>query len=95
VSDLVVVTAGGAPFDFSSVDLYSSITPIPYVLIGYRGAAPVFTAGGTVPNTFGNFATVAADFTGIDSLVIELSNPIAVNPMGLDNMVVSPRNLEP
>jgi len=48
----------------------------------------------TLPNTFGNFATVvnpqAADV--IDTLVRRLSNPAAIccaNPMGVDNIVVT------
>jgi hypothetical protein len=35
----IQITAGGSPFTFSSVDLYSSITPIPYEFTGLLGAA--------------------------------------------------------
>jgi hypothetical protein len=84
----VRVTAGGSAFRFSSVDLYSSTTPIPYVFTGLTGSTEVFSVSGTVPNTFGNFATVANPSAGdlIDTLVIELSNGMGQNPMGLDNV---------
>jgi hypothetical protein len=93
----VQVFAEGAAFRFSAVDLYSSVTPIPYVFEGYLRETLVFTAAGTVPNTFGNFATVrnpnAADV--ITTLVIRLTNPAigcvgatCSNPVGLDNIVV-------
>jgi hypothetical protein len=84
----VKVTAGGTAFRFVSVDLYSSVTTIPYVFTGLRGSAQVFSGSGTVPNTFGNFATVANPNAGdlIDTLVIELTDGVAQNPMGLDNV---------
>ena len=92
----VSVTRGGSPFVFNAVDLYSSITPIPYVFTGLRNATVVFTQSGTVPNTFGNFATVATASTlPIDTLLISLSNPATgvvccgPNPVGLDNIVVN------
>jgi hypothetical protein len=82
------VTTGGSAFRFSSVDLYSSTTTIPYVFTGLKGATKVFSVSGTVPNTFGNFASVANPNAGdlIDTLVIELTNGVAQNPMGLDNV---------
>jgi hypothetical protein len=50
----------------------------------------VFSVSGTVPNTFGELATVANPDAGdlIDTLVIELTNGTACckNPMGLDNV---------
>jgi len=84
----VKVTTGGSAFRFSSVDLYSSTTTIPYVFTGLKGATKVFSVSGTVPNTFGNFASVANPNAGdlIDTLVIELTNGVAQNPMGLDNV---------
>ena len=86
----VQVTAPGSAFSFVSVDLYSSVTPIPYVFTGLMGSTKVFSVSGTVPNTLGNFATVANPNTGdlIDTLVIELTNGTACceNPMGLDNV---------
>ena len=85
--------AGHAPFRFRTIDLYSSVTPIPYVLTGYRNDAAVFTIDGRLPNTFGNFVTVAnprADAL-IDTLVVTLTNAAAIaNPMGVDNIVLAP-----
>jgi carboxypeptidase family protein/Big-like domain-containing protein len=90
----VLVTASGATFRFSSVDLYSSTTPIPYVITGIASPATVFTIQNTQPNTFGNFATIVNPDAArqVDALVIRLSNPAAPccsNPMGLDNIVLA------
>jgi len=90
----VEVTAGGAAFTFSSVDLYSSVTPVPYTMTGLMNSVPVFTVSDTVPNTFGNFATVTGPNPSakIDRLVIELVNPATPccsNPVGIDNIAVS------
>lgn len=87
------VTAAAGKFAFQSVDLYSSTTPIPYVITGIANAATVFTLEGKQPNTYGNFATIGNPNASvqIDALVIRLSNPAApccANPMGLDNIVV-------
>jgi hypothetical protein len=94
----VVVTAGGAPFAFRSVDLYSSVTPIPYVIIGTRAGTKTFELGDTLPaagvvgNTFGAFRTVTGSTVGlVDSLTVMLTNPAPAccdNPMGLDNIVL-------
>lgn len=92
----IQVFADGAGFRFSAVDLYSSITPIPYVFEGYLREQRVFTVTGTVPNTFGNFATVRNPNAGnmLTTLLIRLTNPSACiigscpNPVGLDNIVV-------
>jgi hypothetical protein len=86
-----VFAAGHAPFRFTSVDLYSSTTPIPYTITGLRNDATVFTVTDTLPNTFGNFRTVMNPHgtDAIDLLTISLSNPAAPccdNPMGLDNI---------
>jgi hypothetical protein len=90
----IEVTASGSPFTFASVDLYSSITTIPYLVTGLRNSTPVFTLAGTVPNTFGAFATVNSSSTQtIDTLRITLSNPATEccsNPVGLDNIVANP-----
>lgn len=95
----VRVTAAGAPFRLASVDLYSSVTTIPYTLTGTLGGNPVFSATGIVPNTFGNFATVTNPFATalIDALVITVTNPAspqcptcAGNPVGVDNIVLRP-----
>ncbi len=91
----IQITTIGLPFTFSSVDLYSSVTPIPYEFTGLLGGSTVFTEVGTVPNTFGSFMTVHVGSVGIiDTLLITLSNPIPgfpafSNPMGLDNVVVN------
>lgn len=82
-------------FKFSSVDLYSSVTPIPYMITGLLNSTPVFSFEGTVPNTFGNFQTVVNSNSNylIDSLTISLTNPAPTccsNPMGLDNITVTP-----
>jgi hypothetical protein len=88
----IAVTDAGAPFSFSSIDLYSSITPIPYTFTGLLNGNMVFTTSGTVPNTFGNFASVSNSHGTdvIDTLQVTLSNPPGLpNPVGLDNIVVS------
>jgi hypothetical protein len=87
----IQVTAGGATFSFKSVDIYSSVTPIPYTITGLRNSTTAFTVAATQPNTFGNFATVVnpQPTIVIDTLVISLSNPVAQNPMGVDNIVVT------
>jgi hypothetical protein len=78
-------------FRFTSVDLYSSITPIPYVFTGSLRGHAMFTESGTMGNTFGNFVRVASAHGNIpiDTLVIRLTNGTACcsNPMGLDNIV--------
>lgn len=89
----VVVTASGTPFRFEALDVYSSITAIPYEILGIRNGALVFTLTGTVPNTFGNFATITNPQLAaqIDDLLIRLGNPATPccsNPVGLDNIVV-------
>ena len=92
----VQVFADGAGFRFSAVDLYSSITPIPYVFEGYLREQRVFRVAGTVPNTFGNFATVRNPNGEnlLTTLLIRLTNPspciigTCPNPVGLDNIVV-------
>jgi hypothetical protein len=94
VTGTIQVTAGGTVFSFGSVDLYSSTTPIPYTITGRRNSTTAFTMAATLPNTFGNFVTVANPHAAamIDTLVISLSNPAAPccsNPMGVDNIAVS------
>ena len=89
------VTNGGSAFQFSSVDLYSSMTRIPYTFSGFLNSAPVFTATGEQFNTFGDFATVLNQSSAIiiDALEITLVNPAGgcptcINPMGLDTVVL-------
>ena len=81
-------------FRFTSVDLYSSITPIPYVFTGTLRGHTMFTESGTLGNTFGNFVGVSSSHSNlpIDTLVIRLTNTTGAtcctNPMGLDNIVL-------
>lgn len=93
VTGEVQLNASGATFGFQSVDLYSSTTIIPYIITGARNSVSVFTLSGTVPNTFGTFKTVPNPNPGaiIDTLTITLVNAATVpNPMGLDNIVLTP-----
>ena len=73
----VEITSNGSLFSFNSVDLYSSITPIPYTIKGFRDSELVFTLSDTVPNTFGKFKRVEnpESTDAIDTLTIRLSNP--------------------
>jgi hypothetical protein len=93
----IQITAGGAQFAFRSVDLYSSITPIPYTVVGTRAGAKQIEVSDTLPpgvvgNTFGEFRTVVNPAAGqlVDTLTLTLTNPsgAAGNPMGLDNIVL-------
>jgi hypothetical protein len=93
----IKVTGGNFTFKFNSVDLYSSVTKIPYIFTGYLKSNMVFKVTGTEPNTFGNFATVTNphNMDVIDRLDITLTNPAiptcpscSGNPMGLDNIVL-------
>ncbi|WP_292790804.1 hypothetical protein [Nostoc sp. NMS7] len=91
----IQITNADSTFTFSSVDLYSSVTPIPYVITGFLNSTAVFYFEGRVPNTFGNFQTVVNPNSNylIDSLRISLTNPALTccsNPMGLDNITVTP-----
>src|SRR5206468_2375122 len=94
VTGEIQVGAAGFPFYFKSVDLYSSTTPIPYIIKGFRNSSPVFTVTDTLPTTFGNFRTVANPNSSdiIDTLSIVLTNsaaPCCRNPMGLDNILLT------
>lgn len=94
VTGEIRIAAGGSTFSFASVDLYSSTTPIPYTIKGSRNSSPVFTVTGTVPNTFGDFRTVANSnaTSPIDALSIVLTNAAASccrNPLGLDTIVLT------
>ena len=53
----MVTATAVAKFKFQSVDLYSSTTPIPYVITGITNSATVLSIQNTQGNTFGNFAT--------------------------------------
>lgn len=89
----ITVSGAGATFAFTSVDIYSSTTRIPFEITGLAGLAPVFTLQGEQGNTFGRFATIAVPggTAQIDTLRIRLKNPAApccANPVGLDNIRV-------
>jgi hypothetical protein len=91
----VAVTAGGTPFKFVSVDVYSSTTAIPYVVTGIRNGATVYRIQQTQGQNFGAFATQSSGAQStvyVDSLVIQLTNtsaPCCDNPMGIDNIRLS------
>ena len=88
----VQVTSATGPFVFSGVDVYSSVTKIPYEILGSRKQSPVFSQTGTIPNTFGAFKPISNPGSeAIDLLVIRLTNPATPccgNPTGLDNITV-------
>jgi hypothetical protein len=89
----VTVTSSGQLFSFQSIDVYSSITTIPLEIIGLRAGVAVFAFSGTVPNTFGRFATVEnpQPTALIDTLLIRITNPATSccsNPAGIDNIVL-------
>ena len=94
-------TAGGADFTFASVDLYSSVTPIPYFIRGYQDSQVVYSFSGTVPNTLGQFRTVFNPEAArlFDRLYIQIINPYMAfpgnNPVGMDNVVVSAASAVP
>lgn len=95
LTGLLNVARGGSLFRFNSLDLYSSITIIPYAISGFRNGSEVFSFEGVVPNTFGNFATVPSQFDNllIDSLSISVTNPsigFGGNPVGVDNINLLP-----
>jgi len=96
VAGTIEITNSSSLFTFSSIDLYSSVTPIEFLITGFLSSTRVFTGSGTLPNPMGTFRTLTippgAALEPLDSLVITLFNPIVPvsNPMGLDNIVVTP-----
>jgi len=86
----VKISAGGASFRFASVDLYSSITQIPYVFTGVANSTTVFVISGQQGNANGNFVTIAnpQSTVSIDTLFIRLTDIVPGNPMGIDNIVL-------
>lgn len=101
-SGAILLTPDEGAFKFVSVDLYSSLTAIPYQFIGYSAQpveggvnfTEVFNTTGTLPGTMGNFVTVTNPYSEIslDRLMIILTSPTTAccdNSMGLDNIVVS------
>jgi hypothetical protein len=93
IGEATITASDGGLFSFSSVDVYSSVTPIPHEIVGVRAGTAVFSLSGTVPNTFGTFATISnpqsADL--VDTLILRLTNPATPccsNPVGFDNVVL-------
>ena len=90
----VLIKHGAGNFTFQSIDIYSSITVIPYQFRGILNGMTIYVVKGTVPNTFGNFATVTNPkaSTVIDRLIILVDNPSTCcsNPVGIDTIVVTP-----
>src|SRR4029450_5699978 len=73
------ITAGGAPFLFNSIDLYSSTTKIPYVIEGFLNSDQIYASVDVIGNTFGAFARRSnpnADMA-VQEIRIRLSNPSA------------------
>ncbi|MEN3339640.1 MAG: hypothetical protein V7647_3316 [Acidobacteriota bacterium] len=89
----VTVSGGGRTFAFTSLDIYSSTTKIPYEIKGTANGAVLFTIAKVQGNTYGNFATVVNPQPSVlvDTLRIRLTNaaaPCCSNPMGLDELRV-------
>jgi hypothetical protein len=88
------VTAATGPFRFQRVDLYSSITTIPWTFVGLYKGATMFTVSGEVPHTYGAFATVDNAYANVtvDTLIIRLTNGYpglcCANPLGIDNLAI-------
>ena len=96
ITATVEVTEGGSPFTFNSVDLYSSVTTIPYTFTGFLNGSQVYSISGTTQLAMGNFITVHNPDSGdvINSLDISVTNspgPCCSNPMALDNIDVTPQ----
>jgi len=92
IGEITLQSADGA-FTFTSVDIYSSTTKIPYEMTGTAHGSVAFSLQNVQGNTFGNFATVVNPHgtAAIDALTIRLTNPAApccTNPVGLDNIRV-------
>ena len=90
----VAVTATAGTFAFTSLDIYSSTTKIPYEITGSANRVALFTIAKVQGNTYGDFATIVnpQPATAIDTLTIRLTNaaaPCCSNPMGLDEIRVT------
>ena len=74
----VIVTHGGQGFTFQSIAIYSSITTIPYKFRGSLNGLAKYVVTGTVPNTFGAFATATNPdaATTIDRLEISVTKSV-------------------
>jgi hypothetical protein len=89
----VALTVAGGTFAFTSLDVYSSTTRIPYEISGSANRVALFTIANVQGNTYGQFATVVnpQPSAAIDTLTIRLTNaaaPCCSNPMGLDEIRV-------
>jgi hypothetical protein len=87
------VTATGGTFAFTSMDIYSSTTKIPYEITGSVKGGVLFTIAKVQGNTYGDFATIVNSqaSAAIDRLTIRLTNaaaPCCSNPMGVDGIRV-------
>jgi hypothetical protein len=58
VGEVRMTAADGGTFLLNSVDLYSSLTPIPFVIEGRLDSATVFSLSDTLPSTSGAFVKV-------------------------------------
>jgi hypothetical protein len=89
VGEIRMTADDGGTFLFNAVDLYSSLTVIPFVIEGRLGSATVFSFSDTLPQTSGAFVRVHNPQLSdpIDTLVIRMTNTASAccaNPMGLD-----------
>lgn len=81
------VTHGGDLFQFTSVGLYSLVTTIPYEIRGYRAGQLVFERAAAEPRGQSSFVQVASSSSAfVDQLTVRLTNTVAFNDMGLDNL---------
>jgi hypothetical protein len=98
----VTITRQGSPFGLTSLQIYSSITSIPYTIIGLKNSSTVLSLSATQPNTRGNFVAISnpQPKAVLDALIIRLTNPggagvqsltdvNSTNPVGLDNVALS------
>jgi hypothetical protein len=96
----VSVTAQNKCFRFVSIDVYSSLTPVPYIFTGFDGPTKAFEVRRTLANTYGAFDTVEnpRSDAAIDRLEVTLSTTVTsltstpgsvVNPVGIDNIILA------
>lgn len=91
VGEVEIVSSSGL-FALRSVDFYSSVTTVPYRIVGTVGTRQTFLLTGIAPHAFGAFVTVPNPNPALfETLTIRLTNSSSVccrNPMGLDNISV-------
>ncbi|MGH6648359.1 hypothetical protein [Aquabacterium sp.] len=100
VEGVARITHQGHGFNFNSLLMYSSISPVPYVFTGLLGGNVVFTDTGTLPNPEGEFVQVSNSHASdlIDTLEIRLldiypdgyGNPIGISQISLTSSVPEP-----